>query len=102
MILEVSGFPEWGIAGPDTLARLRDGTLLDAATIYGGYVAGQLPQLEIQNLWGIYSSREQEFEANQAIIKNIDELVLDETGGVIMNHSLARGQRPVHVLPGKD
>ena len=91
LILEVSGFPEWGIAGPDTLARLRDGTLLDAATIYGGYVAGQLPQLEIQNLWGIYSSREQEFEANQAIIKNIDELVLDETGGVIMNHSWHAG-----------
>ena len=50
-------------------------------------MAGELPQIEILNLWGIYSSREHEFEANQAIVKDIDELVLAETGGVIMNHN---------------
>ncbi len=85
-----SSFPELGLAGPDTLSLVTDGTL-DSATIYGGYVGGEMPPIEIQNLWGIYSSREQEFEATQAIIKDIEELVLAETGGVIMNHNWYAG-----------
>lgn len=85
-----SSFPELGLAGPDTLSLVTDGTL-DSATIYGGYVGGEMPPIEIQNLWGIYSSREQEFEATQAIIKDIEALVLAETGGVIMNHNWYAG-----------
>ena len=85
-----SSFPELGLAGPDTLSLVTAGTL-DSATIYGGYVGGEMPPIEIQNLWGIYSSREQEFEATQAIIKDIEELVLSETGGVIMNHNWYSG-----------
>ncbi len=85
-----SSFPELGLAGPDTLSLVTDGTL-DSATIYGGYVGGEMPPIEIQNLWGIYSSREQEFEATQSIIKDIEELVLAETGGVIMNHNWYAG-----------
>ena len=86
----VSSFPEQGLAGPDTLYLLNEGTL-DSATVYGGYVAGQIPAIEIQNLWGIFSSTEQGFEANQAIIKDIEELVLDETGGGILNHNWYAG-----------
>ena len=85
-----SSFPELGLAGPDTLSLVTSGTL-DSATIYGGYVGGEMPPIEIQNLWGIYSSREQEYEATQAIIKDIEELVLAETGGVIMNHNWYSG-----------
>ena len=85
-----SSFPELGLAGPDTLSLVTSGTL-DSATIYGGYVGGEMPPIEIQNLWGIYSSREQEFEATQAIIQDIEELVLEETGGVIMNHNWYAG-----------
>ena len=86
----VSSFPELGLAGPDTLSLVSERTL-DSANIYGGYVAGELPPVEIQNLWGIYESREQEFEATQAIIKDIEDLVLSETGGVIMNHNWFSG-----------
>ena len=85
-----SSFPELGLAGPDTLSLVTDGTL-DSATIYGGYVGGEMPPIEIQNLWGIYSSREQEFEATQSIIKDIEEMVLAETGGFIMNHNWYAG-----------
>lgn len=85
-----SSFPELGLAGPDTLSLVTAGTL-DSATIYGGYVGGEMPPIEIQNLWGIYNSREQEFEATQAVIKDIEELVLSETGGVIMNHNWYAG-----------
>ena len=86
----VSSFPELGLAGPDTLSLVSERTL-DSANIYGGYVGGELPPIEIQNLWGIYASREQEFEATQAIIKDIEDLVLEETGGVIMNHNWFSG-----------
>ena len=86
----VSSFPELGLAGPDTLSLVSQRTL-DSANIYGGYVGGELPPVEIQNLWGIYSSREQEFEATQAIIKDIEDLVLEVTGGVIMNHNWFSG-----------
>ena len=86
----VSSFPELGLAGPDTLSLVSQRTL-DSANIYGGYVGGELPPVEIQNLWGIYSSREQEFEATEAIIKDIENLVLEVTGGVIMNHNWFSG-----------
>ena len=86
----VSSFPELGLAGPDTLSLVSQRTL-DSANIYGGYVGGELPPVEIQNLWGIYSSREQEFEATEAIIKDIEDLVLEVTGGVIMNHNWFSG-----------
>ena len=85
-----SSFPELGVAGPDVLRFVTDG-ILDSATIYAGYVGGDIPHIDIQNLWGVYSSREQEFEASQAIIKDIEELVLAETGGVIMNHNWYAG-----------
>ncbi len=77
-------------SGPETLSLFAGGDV-DSATIYGGYVSYQIPQIEIQSLWGIYSSREQEFEAAQAIIKDIEDLVLAETGGVIMNHNWHAG-----------
>ena len=95
----ISSFPELGIAGPDALNLVNNGTL-DAATIHGGYVAWDIPAIEIQNLWGIYSSREQEFEAIQAIIKDIEDLVLAETSGVIMNHNWYAGNDSFFFCPG--
>ena len=85
-----SSFPELRLTGSDTLALVTDGTL-ESATIDGGYAGFELPPIEIQNLWGIYSSHEQEFEAAQAIIEDIEELVLAETGGVVMNHNWYAG-----------
>ncbi len=86
----VSSFPELGLAGPDTLNLVASGVLA-SATIYGGYVGGELPAVEVQNLWGLYSSMEQEFTANAAIIEDIEALVLAETGGVVLNHHLFSG-----------
>ena len=86
----VSSFPELGLAGPDTLNLVASGVLA-SATIYGGYVGGELPAVEVQNLWGLYDSMKQEFQANEAIIEDIEALVLTETGGVVMNHHLFSG-----------
>ena len=86
----VSSFPELGLAGPDTLSLVAGGTL-ESATIYAGYVSGEMPPIEIQNLWGLYDSLEQEFKANELIVDDIEKIVLAETGGVVMNHHLFSG-----------
>ena len=39
LIINVSSYPELGLAGPDTLTLVSDGTL-EMANIYGGYVGG--------------------------------------------------------------
>ena len=49
----ISSFPELGLAGPDTMHLLTSDTL-DMAEIYGGYVGGEYPSLEVQYLWGVF------------------------------------------------
>ena len=86
----VTSFPELGLAGPDTLSLVTDGTL-SSATIYGGYVGGEMPPIEIQNLWGMYPDRETEYAATALIFEDLEKLVRDATGGVILNHNWYSG-----------
>ena len=72
LIMNVSSYPELGLAGPDTLTLVSDGTL-EMANIYGGYVGGEMPPIEIQNLWGIYPDRETEFRATIAITPDLEK-----------------------------
>lgn len=75
-----TSFPELGIAGPDSLTQVRDGTL-DMASILGVYVAGELPELEIQSLFGIYTEREQQFSATVNLDPYLQELLAENSGG---------------------
>ena len=86
----VSSYPELGLAGPDTLTLVSDGTLA-MANIYGGYVGGEMPPIEIQNLWGIYPDRETEFRATIAITPDLEALVANATGGFVLNHNWFSG-----------
>ena len=90
LIMNVSSYPELGLAGPDTLTLVSDGTL-EMANIYGGYVGGEMPPIEIQNLWGIYPDRETEFRATIAITPDLEALVRDATGGFVLNHNWFSG-----------
>ena len=90
LIMNVSSYPELGLAGPDTLTLVSDGTL-EMANIYGGYVGGEMPPIEIQNLWGIYPDRETEFRATVAITPDLEALVRDATGGFVLNHNWFSG-----------
>jgi len=85
----VSGL-ERGISGWRAPFAVADGEV-QSSTIDGEHLGHQHPPIEIQRLWGIHSSREQEFEVSQAIIKDVEEMVLAGTGGVIMNHSWYAG-----------
>ena len=89
---EVSSFPELGLAGPDTLDLVADGTL-PAGTVYGGYAAGSIPALSIQSLWGSASSPEESYRAAALMVSDLDRLVADGTGGgQIISHSWYAGQ----------
>ena len=90
LVMNVSSYPELGLAGPDTLTLVSDGTL-EMANIYGGYVGGEMPPIEIQNLWGIYPDRETEFRATIAITPDLETLVRDATGGFVLNHNWFSG-----------
>ena len=73
-------FPELGLAGPEALDQVSDGTL-DMANIYAGYVAGSLPALEIQALWGVSADWETSYSALTAVAPEVDQIILDATGG---------------------
>ena len=85
-----TSFVELGVSSNDMLSSVADGTL-DSATVYGGYASQEIPAIEIKNLWGLFISPEQEFAAAQAIIGDIEDMVLAETGGVILNHNWYAG-----------
>ena len=84
LLLEATSFPELGIAGPDSLGLVGDGTL-DMVNIIGPYVAGELPALEIQYLFGLYTQRSQQYEATVQMLEDIEELLIEETGGYPIN-----------------
>jgi len=50
---ELTSLPELGFGGGETLRVLRTG-IVDVAEVYGGYVAGELPIVEILELPGIF------------------------------------------------
>ena len=84
LLIESTSFPELGVAGPDTLNLVRDGTL-DMVNVLGPYVAGDLPQLEIQYLFGLYTERSQQFDATVQMLADIEQLLIDDTGGYPIN-----------------
>ncbi len=89
--LAVSSFPELGLAGPDTLQLVSDGTL-SMANIYTGYVSGELPAIEVQSLWGIYPDWETMYLSLTDMHSELEDLVALETGGgIIVNHNWYSG-----------
>ena len=82
LIMRSSSFPEIGIAGPDSLRLVEDG-VLDMASILGVYIAGEVPALEIQFLFGLYTSREDQYNATTALAPDLEKIVVDATGGEV-------------------
>ena len=78
--LSVTSFAELGLAGPDTLSQVADGSL-DMVNIYTGYVAGAYPALEVQSLWGTVSDWETSYLALTDLAPDVDRLVADLSGG---------------------
>ncbi len=78
--IQVIGYPELGIAGPDTVQLVANGTL-SFSEITGAYVGGDLPVLDMYYFWGLFSDRETDFNAVTAVIDDLDGYIEDATGG---------------------
>lgn len=78
--MTVSSYPELGIAGPDTLRLIGDNTL-ELSIIYSGYVGGDLPLLDIGNLWGLSPSEEAHLALADAIDEDLIAVIQETTGG---------------------
>jgi hypothetical protein len=78
--LQMSSFPELGLGGPDIPDLLASGAL-DMGTIVGPYVAGTVPALEIQYLFGAFTDREEQFITTAAMAPAIGKLLADSTAG---------------------
>ena len=78
--LSVTSFVELGLAGPDTLSQVADGSL-DMVNIFTGYVAGAHPSLEVQSLWGTASDWETSYSTLADMAPDIDRMLLEITGG---------------------
>ena len=91
LTIQITSFPELGVSGVDTISLVSDG-VLGMANVYSGYVAGELPAIEIQSLWGMFSTQEDQYNATVAIHPNLEKLVSDAAdGAIIVNHNWYAG-----------
>ena len=78
--VEISSYPELGLGGPDTIRLVNDQTL-EFAEIYSGYVGGDLPVIDVGNLWGLSPSNDAHLELTDAIEDDMIRILRDATGG---------------------
>ena len=79
---ELTSLPELGLGGAETLRVLRTG-VVDVTETYGGYVAGELPMVEILELPGIFPDPQ---TAKKAILawKPTETKLLDQKANAVL------------------
>ena len=91
VVFEITSFPELGIAGPDSLALITNGSL-SFAEISSSYVSGAMPEAELQILFGVYATHEHYKEVQQAIGPLVDSLLEENSdGGKVISHMWISG-----------
>ena len=75
-------YAELGIAGPDVMTLVGNGTL-PLAEIATPYVSGELPALEVPWLWGLYPDFKTNFEVSVAVLPELNRLIVEQTGGAV-------------------
>ena len=91
VLVPITSFPELGIAGPDSLEQVTNGTL-SWAEITSGYVSGHMPEAELAIMYGVYPDHEVEFKVTQAIGPELDRLFAENTdGGKVISHMWVSG-----------
>jgi len=79
---EMTSLPELGFGGAETIRILKTG-VIDVAEVYGGYVAGELPILEILEMPGIFPDSA---TAKKAILawKPTEAKILDQKANAVL------------------
>ena len=78
--LNISSFVELGLAGPDTLSQVGDGSL-DMVNIYTGYISGAHPAVEVQSLWGVAQDWETSYLMLTEMAPDVDRMLREFSGG---------------------
>jgi TRAP-type C4-dicarboxylate transport system substrate-binding protein len=93
---EVTSLPELGLGGAEIVRVLKTG-VVDIAEVYGGFVAGELPLMEIVELPGIFPDAETATKAHQAWKPHLAKLLEERANAVL----LARAVYPEQVFFSK-
>ena len=88
--MQISSFPELGLSGTDTMSLVSEGTL-GASEIYGGYVGGEYPALEVQYLWGLWPTHEIHYNVLTSIFPDLEKVIVEATGAVVVSHNWIPG-----------
>ena len=88
--LNITSFPELGLAGTDTASLLADGTL-GMTEIYGGYVGGEFPTLAVQYIWGLWPDHETHYQVLTNIAPDLDQVIKDELGAQVLMRNWIAG-----------
>ena len=80
---QVSSFPELGLAGPDSLRLIEDRTM-ELAEIYSGYIGGDLPIIDVANLWGLYPDSETNFAVIDATRDDVHRIIEEQSNGIVI------------------
>ena len=88
--VNISSFPELGLAGTDTATLLADGTL-SMTEIYGGYVGGEFPTLTVQYLWGLWPDHQTHYEAQTNIVPDLDRVITEDLGAQVLMRNWIAG-----------
>ena len=84
--IEISSFPELGLAGPDTLRLVEDGTL-GMVEIYSGYIGGDLPIVDVANLWGVIPDIATNWKTIEAVQGPIHAIIEERSNGIVLAES---------------
>ena len=88
--LNITSFPELGLAGTDTATLLADGTL-SMTEIYGGYVGGEFPTLAVQYIWGLWPDHQTHYEVLTNIAPDLNEVYTKELGAQVLMRNWIAG-----------
>ncbi len=88
--IEITSFPELGVAGPDTAALLADGDL-DMVNVYGGYIAGEYPAVEMKSLWGLWPDQHTHYEVQTSIAPELEQMIEEGTYAQVLMHNWFAG-----------
>ena len=84
--IQISSFPELGLSGTDTLRLVENGTL-DFGEIYSGYVGGDLPIIDMANLWGLIPNNETNLQIIDAVREDMHRIISEKSGGKVIGES---------------
>ena len=88
--INITSFPELGLAGTDTATLLADGTL-SMTEIYGGYVGGEFPTLAVQYIWGLWPDHQTHYQVLTNIASDLDRVYTEELGAQVLMRNWIAG-----------